>query len=77
MSYNKEMEKQAGQTSVEYILMLVVVVSISMGVYKKIEEGLITNPNSFVNSYIQSFSSSMPISNGAYQGQYKRFTLRR
>lgn len=46
---------QSGQTSVEYILMIVVVIAITSGLFGKLEGFLITNPDSFMNTYLDSY----------------------
>lgn len=57
-----------GQTSVEYILMIVVMVSIMTGLFKQLEGYMVTNPDSMFNNIIkvQSFDPS-----------FKNFRLRR
>lgn len=41
-----------GQTAVEYILMLSVSVSMGVAFFKKFEKYLLSNPDSYVNTYI-------------------------
>lgn len=60
---------QKGQTSVEYILLLVVVVSVSTGVFKVLEDK-IAGPNGIASEYLASFNES-------FTTNYKTFTLRR
>lgn len=44
----KEFLKQKGQTSVEYLLMLVVSIGLGLTFFKKFEGYLLTNPNSYM-----------------------------
>ena len=71
------MEKlgQAGQTMVEYILLLAVVMVISISIFKNLEEFLLSGPNSLTKSYLGEFSSMFE--GGNYNGQYKRFTIKK
>ena len=62
------LQNSQGQTSVEYILMIVVMVSIMTGMFKQLEGYMVTNPDSMFNNIInvQSFDPS-----------FKNFRLRR
>lgn len=44
--------KEKGQTSVEYILMISVSVSIGTVLFKKLEAYMLTNPDSYVNKQL-------------------------
>lgn len=66
---------QKGQTSVEYIFMLVVVVTVSVSVFNKIEKELISDPDSWMNSYLKSFKTTFRGKNGSFSGSYKYFTI--
>lgn len=63
---------QRGQTMVEYLLMLVVVVAVMASVFEKLEGYMVSNPDSFLNTYVQGFSRAFNPESG-----YKRFTIRR
>lgn len=65
---NRLLKNSSGQASIEYILMIVVMVSIMTGMFKKLEGYMITNPDSVFNNIIkvQSFDPS-----------FKNFRLRR
>lgn len=73
----KNILNQLGQTSVEYILLIVVVVVVAQSVFGKLEGFLISNPDSVKNKYLGGYSSMFGGQNGSFQGQYKRFTIRR
>lgn len=73
----KESLKEAGQTSVEYILLIVVVVAIATSLFNQLEGYLISNPDSLKNQYLGGYSQMFSGSNGGFQGEYKRFTVRR
>jgi len=68
---------QAGQTSVEYILLIVVVITVGTSVFEKLEERLFSGPNSFKNQYLGGYANMFSGSNGSFQGAYKRFVVRR
>ena len=59
--YNRLMRKkllakdQRGQTMVEYVLILAVVVAIAIGIFQRLNEFLISNPDSFQNQYLNGF----------------------
>jgi hypothetical protein len=66
---------QAGQTSVEYILLISVVFFVSQAVFKKLEGYLLTNPDSFKNEYLGAYKNMF--NGGRVNSQYKWFTVRR
>lgn len=68
---------EKGQTTVEYILLLVVIISIMSSVLKELEEYMVTGPNSMQNKFIKSFSSAVQGGNASFSGQYKYFVIRR
>lgn len=73
----KKFLKDTGQTSVEYILLIVVIVAIASSLFTQLEGYLITNPDSLKNRYLGGYSQMFSGANGSFQGQYKRFTVRR
>ena len=73
----KLLSSQKGQTSVEYILMIVVVIFVGMGVFQKIEEYVITNPDSFVNTWLEAYRSGFGGEDGGVTANYRRFFVRR
>lgn len=73
----KNILNQIGQTSVEYILLIVVVVVVAQSVFGKLEGFLISNPDSIKNKYLGGYANMFGGSNASFQGQYKRFTVRR
>lgn len=72
-----KVSNQRGQTSVEYILMIVVVIFIGASLFKQLEGYLISNPDSLKNSYLGDYGEMFSGSNGSFRGQYKRFTIKR
>lgn len=77
--YNLTVKNQAGQTSVEYILLVSVMIMLSFTFFKKVNEYVLTNPDSLINKYLsqsQRFFGSEN-SGGGIDGNYKRFTLPR
>jgi hypothetical protein len=69
---------QKGQTSIEYILLLTVSFSLAYTFFGKLEEYVITNPDSFLNLYLNDFKKTLTNGNGSGTDfDYKRFPLRR
>ncbi len=64
---------QKGQTSVEYILLVGVMITVSITFFKKVEDFIIKNPNSYINKALGGYERAFR-GNGS---QYKTFTLRR
>jgi len=64
---------QRGQTSVEYILLLSVMITLSITFFGKVEEFVVTNPDSMVNRYLGSYRQLF----GGVNGSYKTFSIRR
>jgi hypothetical protein len=64
--------KEKGQTSVEYILMLAVSVSMGVALLKKTEAFLITNPDSYMNTQLKIYTSLFDP-----QNLYKKYPLPR
>lgn len=67
---------QKGQTAVEYILLLAVVMLIGGSLFKKVEGYLISDPDSIAKTYVKSFENMFGGQNGSFQGQYKYFTIK-
>jgi len=70
-------KNEKGQTSVEYILLIVVIVSIMTNVFRQLEGYMVDGPNSLQSKLIKSFSSNAQGSNTEFSGQYKYFVIRR
>ena len=64
--------KQVGQTSVEYLLMMVVAVSLGLTFFKKFEGFLLTNQDSYMNTHLQFYKQLFDPQLG-----YKKFRLPR
>lgn len=73
--YMKNFLNERGQTSVEYILMIVTVAIVATSTFKLIEEHLLTGPNSFKNRYLGQYKNMFEA--GSVNLQYKYFTLKR
>lgn len=71
----KKFLSQKGQTSVEYILMIVTVTVVATSIFKQLEGHLISNPNSFKNRYLGQYKNMFEAGN--VNLQYKYFTLKR
>jgi hypothetical protein len=63
---------QKGQTTVEYLLILVVAMGIATTAYRKLRDYLLDNPNSYINQTLGQYSSLMNKEN-----RYKDFRLLR
>jgi len=71
---------QKGQTSVEYVLLLVVMISLSITFFNKITDLVVDNPDSLVNRYLGGFTNVFGSPAGGtsgVSGEYKRFRLPR
>jgi len=68
----KLLASRKGQTSVEYLFLIFVSVSLGMLLFKKLNEYFLNDPNSFVKKQLNSLNGfSDPKVNG-----YKKFPLR-
>lgn len=63
-----------GQTSVEYLLLLVVSIGLGVTFYKKMDEYMIKSPNSFIAKSLNSYKEAL---NTDPNGRFSRFPLRR
>ncbi len=73
----KCLNNEKGQTMTEYILLILVVTVIAISVFKKLDEYLITNPDSFLSTYLLSYKSTLEGGNANFEGRYLRFKVRR
>lgn len=65
-----------GQTMVEYLLLILIVTVIANSLFQKINEYLITNPDSFQNTYLNGYENIFSAGEGSgFQGRYKRFRV--
>ena len=74
-SNKKSLLTELGQTSLEYILMIVVMAIVATSIFTKLEGYLISNPDSFKNRYLGSYKNMF--NGGSLKAEYKYFTLRR
>jgi hypothetical protein len=61
---------QKGQTSVEYILMLSVAISLGITVFNKLNEHLVENPNGMIGKPLNSFKKQLDASD-----RYRQFPM--
>ena len=59
-----------GQTSVEYILMLSVAISLGITVFNKLNEHLVDNPNGMIGKPLNSFKKQLDSS-----GRYRQYPM--
>ncbi len=71
------MSSEEGQTLVEYVILIAVVAVITIGIFQKLNDYLINNPDSFQNKYLDSYRSILQGDNGQFSGQYKHYYIRR
>lgn len=74
-----EIDNEKGQTTVEYILMLAVIVSVMSVVFDQLEERMLTGPNSLQARFLKGFEGSANPSGGDDNGTeftYKYFVIR-
>lgn len=64
---------QKGQTSVEYMLILVVSITIGIAFKEKMEDFMLKNPNSFISKQLNSLANGLQQDSS---GRYGRFSLR-
>ncbi len=69
--------EEDGQTMVEYILLVAVVVVICINIFEQLNNYLLNDPDSFQNRYLNSYRSLFQGNNASFSGQYKYFTIRR
>lgn len=58
----------------EYILLVSVMIFMSVAFFKKVEEHLLTNPDSMINRYLGAYRGTM---GGGINGSYKTFRIPR
>ena len=69
----KKKKNQRGQTSIEYLLMLAVSISLGMTFYKKMSDYFLKNPNSFITGSLNKFRAQFA---GDVNGRpYKTFRV--
>lgn len=74
------MKNEKGQTSVEYILLLAVMIPLCITFFTKVTDFVVDNPDSLVNRYLGGFSNVFGSPDGGtsgVSGEYKRFRLPR
>jgi len=63
---------QKGQTSVEYILLVGVMIFISIAFFKQVRDYMVRNPDSVINRYLGGFDATFNSAN-----KFKTFRLAR
>jgi hypothetical protein len=71
------LKSNKAQASLEYILLILVIVSVAVPLFKTIEQHVVTNPNSMLNTFLASYRQMFGGDQGGVSLQYKRFTLKR
>ena len=74
------MKDEQGQTSVEYVLLLAVMIFIAIAFFEKVNAFVVDNPDSLMNRYLGGFTrvlGSPATGNNGVDGQYKTFSLPR
>ena len=64
---------QKGQTSIEYLLLIVVSVGLGMTFLSRMGDYFVKNPNSFVAKSLNNYKAVL----GSPEGRYKRFKVHR
>ena len=75
MEKKKVLKNAHGQTMVEYILLMLVVIVIMQSLFGKINEFLITNPNSLQNKYLKGYENVFSAGESGIKARYKRFRI--
>lgn len=73
-------KNEKGQTSVEYILLLAVMIPLSITFFTKVTDFVVDNPDSLVNRYLGGFTKVLGSTSGGttgVDGKYKVFRLPR
>lgn len=65
------LKSQSGQTAVEYILLIVVAVSMGLLFMKKMDQYLIKNPNGLIGGPLNKFRESL----GTPENRYRTYPL--
>lgn len=65
-------KSQIGQTAVEYLLLMVVAVSLGLTFFKKMNEYLIENPDGLIARPLNSFKQRL---NSDTEGRYKYYPI--
>ena len=68
-------DSDSGQTMVEYLLIIVVISAVLLSLFRKLDEYIISNPNSFQNRYLSGFTNVLTGRSGELRGRYKRFVI--
>jgi hypothetical protein len=68
------LRSQLGQTSVEYVLLIAMSVTLGIAFMKKMDEYVISNPNGVIGKPLNMFKESLA---SDVNGRYSRFPLRR
>jgi uncharacterized protein (UPF0333 family) len=68
---------EKGQASLEYILLVAVMITLAISFFGKVNEYVIDNPDSLLNSYLGGFQNVLGSSGNGVNANYKRFNLPR
>lgn len=71
------LKNEKGQTTVEYILLIAVVVSVMSVVFEQLEEKMLSGPNSLQSKFLKGFEGTAnPNGSGEEVFTYKYFVIR-
>lgn len=68
------LKSKAGQTSIEYLLLICVSAAMGITFYKQIDKYIVKNPNGIIGKPINSFKKALESDTS---GRYRYFPLRR
>ncbi len=74
------MKNEKGQTAIEYLLLLAVMIFIAIAFFEKVNAFVVDNPDSLLNRYLGGFTNilgSPEAGTTGVSGQYKQFYLPR
>lgn len=70
--FRRILKSQAGQTAIEYLLLIVVSIGLGVAFYKKMDEYLLSSPNSIITKNLNSLKNKF---NQDSSGRYRRFRV--
>ncbi len=68
---------QKGQTMVEYILLIAVIMVLMSSIFGQIHALLLDNPDSLTNTYLDSYRNMFEGGNASFKGRYKYYQIPR
>jgi len=68
-------DKSTGQSTIEYILLLVVVIAIALTTFTRVKDSLVRSDNSFIKTLFKGLESS--VSTAQSGGKFKKFKFKK